>query len=196
MSAQISENNVVAIRYAKALLDMAEKAKLVDKVEKDLIEFESMITSSQELQRVLSNPLISIQQQETALLAIAEKAKFQPLTKNFIGVLAQNRRLYATTGILGAVRQELRNRRGEIAAKVQTAYALSAAQTKALQEKLSSAMGSNVTLDVEVNKDLLGGMVVTVGSTMIDDSVRRKLEKLGRAMGTGSNENIQLKEVG
>ena len=91
---------------------------------------------------------------------------------------------------------ELSRRRGEVTAKVKAAHTLSAAQTKDLQAYLSQSMGHNVTLDVEVDKDLLGGMVVTVGSRMIDDSVRNKLERLGRAMGTGSNSNQQAKEVG
>jgi F-type H+-transporting ATPase subunit delta len=70
-------------------------------------------------------------------------------------------------------------------ARVQTAFALSDEQTKALQKSLSDAMGSHVTLNVEVNRDLLGGLIVTVGSRMIDDSVRRKLERLKRAMTSG-----------
>jgi F-type H+-transporting ATPase subunit delta len=196
VSSQVSENNVVAVRYATALLDMAEEAKSTDAVEKDLLELEKMILASEDLQTLLQNPLMGHEKQEKALLAIADKAKFNKLTKNFLGVLAQNRRLSATVGIIGAIRKELYKRRGEIEAKVQTAYALTADQTKTLQQELTKVMGSNVTLEVEVDKDLLGGMIVTVGSTMIDDSVRRKLEKLGRAMGTSSNENIQLKEVG
>jgi F-type H+-transporting ATPase subunit delta len=196
VSSQISENNVVAVRYATALLDMAEEAKSIESVEKDLLELEKMILASEDLQSLLQNPLIGQEKQEKALSAIADKAKFNKLTKNFLGVLAQNRRLSAALGIVGAVRKELYKRRGEVEAKVQTAYALSASQTKTLQQELSKVMGSNVTLEVEVDKDLLGGMIVTVGSTMIDDSVRRKLEKLGRAMGASSNENIQLKEVG
>ena len=117
--------------------------------------------------------------------ALAQKAKFQTLTANFLGVLAQNRRLPALGAVIGAFQSELRRRRGEVEAKVETAFALNPAQTNALQEQLSKAMGTNVTLNVEVNRDLLGGLVVTVGSRMIDDSVRRKLEKLQRTMNSG-----------
>ena len=185
----------MAVRYAAALIDMAADAKIVEKVEKDMLELGAMLQSSADLDRLVSNPLISRGQQKKAMLALADKCKFQKLTASFLGVLADNRRMGHLPSVVKAFARELSKRRGEIEANVETAFALSSAQTKALQEQLSKAMGSHVTLNVEVNKDLLGGMTVTVGSTMIDDSVRRKLEKLGRAMGTGSSDK-QLKEVG
>ena len=182
MTASSSSHGPVARRYAAALLDMAADAKIVEKVEKDLLDLQSMLEGSPELQRLTGNPLVSRDQQRKAILALAEKAKFQTLTVNFLGVLAQNRRLGSIGAVIGAFTSELRRRRGEVEAKVQSAFALNPAQTNALQEQLSKAMGTNVTLDVEVKKDLLGGLVVTVGSRMIDDSVKRKLEKLQRAM--------------
>lgn len=196
MSSQISENNVVAVRYASALIDMAEEGKVLDKVEKDMLELDMMIESSADLASMIRNPLTGKSQKHDAVMALADKAKFQTLTKNFLGVLIANGRINVITGIVGAMKKELRKRRGEVEAKIQTAYALTSEQTKMLQKQLSDAMGANVTLEVEVNKDLLGGMVVTVGSRMIDDSVRAKLDKLGRSMGASSNENVQLKEVG
>lgn len=192
-----SNTNLIAARYVAALLDMAEDAKLIDKVEKDLQDLSAMIENSADLQSLISNPLISRAQQKDGILTIAEKAKWQQLTGNFLGVLADNRRLPALPHIIKAFQDALRKRRGEVEAKIETAFALTPAQTDALQKELSKAMGTNVTLDVAVNKDLLGGMVVTVGSRMIDDSVRRKLERLQRTMSSGSNENqSHLKEVG
>ncbi len=192
-----SNSNLVASRYVVALLDMAHEAKLVDKVEKDLQELSAMLAESSDLMALIENPLVGRDQQKDGILALAEKAKFQQLTGNFLGVVADNRRLALLPTIIRVFAEELRKRRGEVEAKVETAFALSAAQTKALQEQLSKAMGTNVTLNVQVNKDLLGGMAVTIGSRMIDDSVRRKLEKLQRTMSSGSNENqTQLKEVG
>ncbi len=192
-----SNTNLIATRYVSALLDMAEKEKLTEQVEKDLQELSAMIKESADLQALINNPLMNREQQRDGILAIAENAKLQKLTGNFLGVIADNRRLTALPQIIKAFQDELRQRRGEVEAKVETAFALSPAQTDALQKQLSKTMGTNVTLDVEVNKDLLGGMVVTVGSRMIDDSVRRKLERLQRTMSTGSNENqTQLKEVG
>lgn len=161
---------------------MAAEDRLVEQVEKDLLELQSMLSSSEDLKAMATSPLVSRLEQTDAILALADKAKFQSLTKHFLGVLAQNRRLPALEGVIKAFRAELTRRRGQIDVKVQSAAALTPAQTKALQEQLSKAMGTNVTLNVEVQKDLLGGMVVTVGSRMIDDSVKRKLEKLQRAM--------------
>lgn len=177
-----AESGMVARRYAAALVDMAAEEGVVDQVERDLLEMQAMLAASGDLQSLTESPLVNREQQTVAIMALAEKAKFHKLTVNFFGTLAQNRRLSALPGIINAFRAEVTRRRGEVQAKVQSAVALTPAQTKALQEQLSKAMGTNVTLDVAVEKDLLGGMIVTVGSRMIDDSVKRKLEKLQRAM--------------
>jgi F-type H+-transporting ATPase subunit delta len=184
-----AKSGLVARRYAAALLDMATDGKAVDKVEKDLLELRSMIENSADLRKLLQNPLINRGQQQKAILALAEKAGFQKLTTQFLGALSHNRRLPALADIIAAFRDALAKSRGESLAKVQTAFALTTAQTKALQEQLSQVMGSNVTLEVSVDKDLLGGMVVTVGSKQIDDSVKSKLERLRRAM--NANENAE-----
>lgn len=182
MGAISAESGMVARRYAAALLDLAADSGAVEPVERDMQDLRSMLESSEDFKTMTQSPLIGRAEQTAAILALAEKAKFHKLTVNFLGALTQNRRLPALGGIMKAFRAELTRRRGEVEAKVQSAAALSPAQTKALQEQLSKAMGTNVTLDVSVDKDLLGGMIVTVGSRMIDDSVKRKLEKLQRAM--------------
>ena len=197
MAAGSSKNNLVARRYASALLDMADEAKSVEKIEKDMLALEAMLEGSEDLRRLIENPLMNRGAQRNGILAIATKAKFQKLTQNFLGVLVQNRRLGALPQVINAMKAELRTRRGEVEAKVVSAYALTPAQTNALQKDLSKAMGTNVTLSVEVDKELLGGMTVTVGSQMIDDSVRSKLDRLKRAMSSGSNQNqVKLEEVG
>ncbi|MBU0858845.1 MAG: F0F1 ATP synthase subunit delta [Alphaproteobacteria bacterium] len=187
---------MVAVRYASAFLDMAADQGVVQQVENDMRELAVMLAGSQDLQALINNPLVSRAHQSAAIQALCQQAKFHDLTARFLGVLAQNRRLRALEGIMKAFAADLRRRRGEVQATVQTAYALTPAQTKELQEQLTQAMGTNVTLDVSVNKDLLGGMTVTVGSRMIDDSVRSKLERLQRAMTSGSNQNQHIKEVG
>ncbi len=166
---------------------MATDGNAVDKVEKDLLELQAMIENSADLRKLLNNPLINRSQQQKAILALADKAGFNKLTTQFLGVLAHNRRLLALADVIAAFRDALAKSRGESLAKVQTAFALTPAQTKSLQEQLSKVMGSNVTLEVSVDKDLLGGMIVTVGSKQIDDSVKRKLERLRRAMNANDN---------
>lgn len=118
--------------------------------------------------------------------ALGEKAGFQDITRKFIGVLVQNRRLYALEGILSAFRADLARRRGEVSVSVEVAQDLSEKQKKELQSALSKAVGAEVSVRVVVEPDILGGMIVTVGSRMIDDSVRRKLERLKAAVGGGS----------
>lgn len=196
MGTQISGNNVVAVRYASALIEMASDSKILDKVEQDMADLGKMIEGSAELSSAIRNPLIGKPEKQAAIEAIAAKAKFQDLTKKFLSVLAVNGRLRHVTSIISAFGRQLRLHRGEVEVKVETAGALTDEQTKALKKQFSDKIGMNVTLEVSVNKDLIGGMVVTIGSRMIDDSVRSKLERLGRAMGAGSNENTLLKEVG
>jgi F-type H+-transporting ATPase subunit delta len=172
----------IATRYAAALIDMAGQSQSIEKIEKDFNELQAMVDGSKDLQSLIRNPLFNRTNQQAAILAIAKQAGFNDLTTKFLGVLAQNRRLPILKDVIRAFISELNRRRGGVEAKVQTAVALSDAQTKDLQKSLSDAMGSHVTLNVEVNKSILGGMIVTVGSRMIDDSVRRKLERLKRAL--------------
>lgn len=178
----MTETGQVATRYAAALIDMADQAKSIEKIEQDFDSLQAMIAGSEDLRILIDNPLFNRTQQGAAIGALSAKAGFNDLTARFLGVLVQNRRLSMLPAVIRAAKAELTRRRGGVEAKVQTAFALSPDQTKALQKSLTDAMGSNVALNVEVNKDLIGGMIVTVGSRMIDDSVRRKLERLKRAL--------------
>lgn len=196
MSAATPVSTVVTSRYARAFIDLAAENKAIDKVEKDLSELSAMIESSHDLKNLIRSPAGSAESTLNAMLALADKAKFQKLTRNFLGTLVQNGRLNALEAIIVASRKLLSERRGEISAKVQTASALSPAQTKALQESISKAVGANVMLEAVTDPEILGGMIVTVGSQMIDDSVRRKLERLHGAMvHGGANQNTTLKQV-
>ncbi len=188
---------VVLSRYAGALIDLAEQAKSVKEVQKDLHEMKAMITSSKELARFISSPLISVETQKSVIDDIVQRANFNKLTQNFLGVLVQNRRLNALEGIIDAYDKAVSVRAGEVFVRVETAVKLTSAQEKAFQKKLSNVIGSNVFVKTEVVPEILGGMIVTVGSHMVDDSVRRKLERLSSALKQGSNQNTaqNLKEV-
>lgn len=180
--ANMTETGQIATRYAAALIDLADRAKAVDSIEKDIVALEGMMAASADLQSLIHNPLYNRTQQSAAMVALARQGGFDDLTVRFIGVVCANRRLSALPAIAGAVRAELARRRGGISARVQTAVALTPAQTDALKKALSEATGSDVAIHAEVKPDLLGGMVVTVGSRMIDDSVKRKLERLKRTL--------------
>lgn len=175
-------SGLIATRYATALLEMAVEARALESVERDMRDLSAMLQGSPELQALVRNPLIDRARQKRVVDALAQSAKFDRLTQNFLGVLAHNRRLSALGAVIKAFRTEAARRRGEVEARVQTAFALTPAQTDNLQKELTKALGSHVTLNVEVEKDLLGGMIVTVGSRMIDDSLKRKLERLKRTL--------------
>ncbi len=180
-------SGLVAKRYASALLDTADSQSKIDSVLKDLNDIEAMLQSSEDFARLVSSPLISREQQIASVQAIAKQAKFQDITSNFLSLLAQNRRLNMVQSVLMAIQMEASSRRGELAALVQSAFKLTAAQEKALSESLAKAVGQAVAVQVEVKEDLIGGMVVTVGSKMIDNSVKRKLERLKMEMKSGVN---------
>ncbi len=187
--------NVIATRYATALIETAEQASSVESVEKDMSSLAAMLAASDDLRSLISSPLFRSEQQQDAISAIAEKAGFNKLTINFLSVLAQNRRLSALEQIIGAFKDALAARRGEVKADVTTAFALTAEQQRALQDQLKKSLGFNVHLNLSVDRSLLGGMVLTVGSRMVDDSVKGKLARLKQAMQTHSNENTSMKEV-
>ncbi len=182
-------SSVVTSRYATAILDLAAEKKLTDKIESDMADLKATLAGSKDLQDVLANPRIAKDLQAKVMADIAKKAGLQELTLNFLGVLIQNRRLGALAQIIETVQKEIARRRGERTAFVTVAQDLSPKQIKELQESLSKSTGASVSLQVQVDPSILGGMIVTLDSQMIDDSVARKLERLKNAMGRGANEN-------
>lgn len=184
-------SGAAARRYANALVETAEESKNLDAILKDLNDLEAMLAGSQDLQRAMTSPLLDRDAQQNAMAALADQAKFNVLTKNFLMLLAQNRRLSMVSAVMAAVREAAAQKRGEINASVQSAVKLTAAQEKALSEALAKATGKSVNIKVDVQEDLIGGMVVTVGSKMIDDSVKRKLERLERVLTSGANQNTE-----
>ncbi|NCO04361.1 MAG: F0F1 ATP synthase subunit delta [Alphaproteobacteria bacterium] len=183
------------MRYASAFVDSAIESQKSDAIEKDLQEFAMMIAGSEDLKTFIKSPLISRLDQQEAITALSKKAKFQDITANFLALLAQNRRLSMIDSIIAAVTKDLAARRGEVAARVQTAFKLSPDQEKALQDALTKAVGKTVSVHLDVDESLIGGMVVTVGSQMIDDSIKRKLERLKIAMTSNANNNAPAKNV-
>jgi len=172
----------LAGRYALALLDLADEDKSLDAVADDLRALRGIIGESEELRRVLRSPMFSREQQAGALAAILEKAELGETVRRFVQVLARNRRLFALPQIIDAYLSELARRRGEVTAHVTSAVALSEDQRQALVESLKSSAGGKVQVDVKVDDSLIGGLIVKVGSRMIDNSLRSKLQRLQLAM--------------
>ncbi|RVB58953.1 F0F1 ATP synthase subunit delta, partial [Mesorhizobium sp. M7A.F.Ca.CA.002.03.2.1] len=176
----------VAERYAGSLFELALQANSVAKVEADLNSFEIMLAGSADLTRLINSPVFSSEDQAKAIAAIADKAGITGLTGNFLRVVARNRRLFAIPGMIRAFRQISAEHRGETAAEVTSAHALTAVQQTELKAALKSVAGKDVAISVTVDPSLLGGLVVKMGSRQIDTSLKTKLNSL----------KLALKEVG
>ena len=176
----------VADRYARSLFDLALESNAVAAVEGDLGRFEALIEGSDDLKRLIYSPVFSADDQLKAIVAIADKAKITGLVGSFLRVVAMNRRLFVLPGMISAFRRIAAEHRGEAAAEVTSAHALTAAQEKDLKAALKSVAGKDVAISVTVDPSLLGGMVVKIGSRQIDTSLKTKLNSL----------KLALKEVG
>lgn len=182
MAGEDSSTGGLAGRYATALLELADEQKALDAVAADLGGLKELIAESEDLRRLLTSPLYSREQQSAALGPILDKAGVNPLTRRFLMVVAQNRRLFALPRMIDAFLSELARRRGEVPAEVTTAHALTDEQRNALVDTLNRSVGGKVRMSEKVDPALLGGLVVRVGSRMIDGSLRGKLQRLQLAM--------------
>jgi F-type H+-transporting ATPase subunit delta len=169
-------------RYAAALFDLARDERVLDGVAEDLGRLQAMLADSEDLRRLVRSPLISREDQAKAMAAILEKAEISDLVRRFVGVLARNRRLFALDAVIRTFFRLLAEHRGEVAAEVTSAAPLSEGQLEAVKGALARAVGSEVDLTAKVDRGLIGGLVVRVGSRMVDSSLRTKLQRLQFAM--------------
>ncbi|MGB3738660.1 MAG: F0F1 ATP synthase subunit delta [Pontixanthobacter sp.] len=172
----------LAGRYASALFDLASEAGTVSAVESDLTKLSEALRQSSDLRDLTTNPQVGRDQSESAMRAVGGELAISELTQNFIGVLAQNRRLGDLPRMIVAFHTIAANQRGEVTANVTSAHALSDAQLATLKERLTAREGRTVKLSADVDPDLLGGLVVTIGSQRIDGSIRTRLNSLAQAM--------------
>ena len=172
----------LADRYAAALFDLADERKALDAVAGELQSLRAMLRESADLRRLIRSPVLSREEQAKAIAALAEKSNLSPLMRNFLGLLAQNRRLFALPEMIERFLAQLAERRGEVTAHVIAAQELTAEQRNAVHEQLRKAVGSKVALDLAIDPSLLGGMVVRLGSRMVDASLKSKLTRLQLAM--------------
>lgn len=169
-------------RYASALFDLASENGTVSAVETDLDNIGQAIRESDEFAALIRNPQVSREAAAGAMDGIAGLLGLSPLTKNFLGVLASNRRLSALPEIIRAFASIAAAQRGEATAEVTSAHALSDEQVEQLRSKLEVREGRTVKIRTSVDPELLGGLVVTIGSKRIDSSIRTRLNSLAQAM--------------
>lgn len=182
MSAETVTRSGVAGRYAAALFELAEEAGALEAVEADLKTLQAAIDAAPDFRKFLKSPVYGSEDQHRAIDAIANKAKLGALTKNFLGLVAKNRRLFALEDMITAFARLLAEHRGEVSAKVISAAPLNDDQTRRLRSEIESVVGKAVNLETRADPDLLGGMIVKVGSTMIDSSLKTKLNRLKSVM--------------
>lgn len=172
----------VAGRYASALFDLAKDQGAVAAVEADLVKFGEMLDESSDLVSMVRSPVISSAEQQKALAAILSKAGIGGVAANFLGLVARNRRLFVVAEMIRNLRLLAAKARGEVTAEVTSALPLNDAQAAALKETLKAQAGQNVVLQTKVDPSLLGGLVVKIGSRMVDSSLKTKLAGLSLAL--------------
>lgn len=172
----------LAGRYATALFDLAESGKAIPAVESDLNSLKKAIGESADLSGLINNPLLTRQASGGAIAAVAKAMKLSPLTTKFLGVLADNRRLAKLPEMIAAFSTLAANHRGEVNAEITSAHPLSAAQVAELKKQLRARVGRDVIVDTKVDPSILGGLVVRIGSQMIDSSILTRLNSLANAM--------------
>ena len=170
-------------RYATALFQLADEHGVVDAVAKDLTSVKAMIAESDDLTRVVQSPAISRADQNKAMTAVLEKAGAHTLVVKFIGVVASNGRLFALPQIIDLFLADLAARRGEVSAEVVSAVPLDAKLEQEVKKAVASVAGSDkISLSMRVDDSLIGGLIVRIGSRMIDTSIKTKLNRLEMTM--------------
>ncbi len=173
-------------RYATALFELALESKSLDGISKDLGKIQEMLESSPDLDRLVKSPVFSTGEQLRALSTVFKKVKISKLTLNFVSLITSNRRLFAIEDMIKAFSMLLAQHRGEITAEVTSATKLTTKQMNAVKAELKAVVGRDVKLVPHVDASLLGGLIVKVGSRMVDSSLKTKLDGL----------KIAMKEVG
>jgi F-type H+-transporting ATPase subunit delta len=172
----------LAGRYANAVFELAQEQGLVDAVAADLAALRSMIAASSDLARLVKSPLFSNEDQARALKPVLDRMGVNPLTTKFLLTLTGKRRLFALEAVIAAYERLVARLKGEVQAEVTSAHALTSAQTAELKSILKTKLGREPRLDTRVDPTLLGGLIVKVGSRMIDSSIRTKLAGIRAAM--------------
>ena len=182
MSEPASISTGIANRYAQAVFDLARDEGMLPALEADISALESALHESADLRALISSPIYSRDEQGNAILALGERMGLTPVTRNVLGLMAQKRRLFVLPNLLQSLRARLSDARGEVSAEVTSAQPLTPEQAQRLADTLSAQAGKAVRLQTRVDPSLIGGLVVRLGSRMIDTSIRAKLGQLQNMM--------------
>jgi F-type H+-transporting ATPase subunit delta len=173
----------MAGRYASALFELALEAKATDAVKSDLEKFDGLVAGSADLNRLVRSPVFGADEQLKALSAILDKTGIKGLAANFLRVITANRRLFAARDMIRGYRALVARHKGEVTAQVTVAEKLSDKNLDALKGALKTVTGGkDIDFDVKVDPAIIGGLIVKVGSRMVDTSLRTKLNSIKLAM--------------
>ncbi len=172
----------IAGRYASAVFELAEESGALERVEADLAALKAAIAESAEFRAFLSNPILGREEQGAAMAALLQKMEIGAPVSSLVGLMAAKRRLFVLPDVIEAFAARLAKKRGVVSAEVVSAQPLSDAQRDALTAKIKDFAGADVALEEKVDAGLIGGLVVRVGSKMIDASIRSKLSQLETVM--------------
>ena len=182
MSETVSISTGIAERYATALFEISSEAGDLKALEADIETLSSALSDSSELNALISSPVHTRDQMASVIDAVAVKAGVGTATKSTLGLMAQKRRLFVLPQLLSSLQEMIADAKGEVTAEVTAAKSLTAAQEKSLAATLKDRFGKDVKINTAVDESLIGGLVVRVGSKMIDTSIKSKLASLQNSM--------------
>ena len=182
VSEPASISSGIAARYATAIFEISKENKTLAKLEANMADLSAMLSESADLRDVIASPVISRGEQSNAIAAIAKKAAFIPVVQKGLALMAEKRRLFVLPQLVEQLQAMIADEKGEVTAEVTSAKALTKAQSEKLAKTLTTQFGKEVNINATVDESLIGGLVVKVGSKMIDTSIRSKLSSLQNAM--------------
>ena len=182
MSEPASISSGIAARYATAVFELSKDAKGLKGLETDINALSAALEGSDDLRALITSPLYSREEQGAAIAAVAKKMKLSKTMSNTLALMASKRRLFVVPQLVASLREMLAEERGEVTADVVSAKALTKAQSDKLAKTLKASVGQDVNINATVDESLIGGLIVKVGSKMIDTSVRSKLASLQNTM--------------
>ena len=182
MSTNKSFSTETSERYSRALFEVAKESGEIDKIEQDIINFQFLLNSSVEIKNFIHNPTLSKDNQNNVLNLLAEKLNFSKNLKNFMFLLIEKRRIFFVEKIIDSFVKLCSQKRGELKASLISSKELSKAEIEVISKDLSSLMGSTIKFDYKVDKNLIGGLKLQLGSFMIDTSIKNKLKQFEQNM--------------
>ena len=182
MSEPASISSGIAARYASAVFELAKDASDLKTLESNVQDLDTVLADSSDIRDLINSPVVSREDQANAIAAVAKKMKLMPIVSNTLALMASKRRLFVLPALVAQLRALIAEEKGEITAEVISAKAMTKTQADKLAKAIKSRIGKDVKIDATVDESLIGGLVVKVGSQMIDTSIRSKLNSLSNVM--------------